>query len=126
MHAFIFFLDSQRYLWFLFSVQNVLKVVLYYVLIFSSFITSPGFIPETTGRKAESDIEEELEVLIRPLDELWFLWGIDSGVWSWFGNSLITPNVNDRVRGGAGTVETTFFFPELSVWTTCKIFIKNA
>ena len=27
-------------------------------------------LPETTGRKAESDIEEELEVLIRPLDEL--------------------------------------------------------
>ena len=108
----------------IFCSQCIKRIIV--LLIFSSFITSPGFIPETTGRKAESDIEEELEVLIRPLDELWFLWGIDSGVWSWFGNSLITPNVNDRVRGGAGTVETTFFLPELSVWTTCKIFIKNA
>ena len=81
-------------------------------------------LPETTGRKAESDIEEELEVLIRPLDELWFLWGMDSDVWSWFGNSLITPNVNARGRDGAGAAGTTFFFPELSVWTTYKNFYK--
>ena len=50
--------------------SHCIKSIIVLSAYFSSFITSPGFIPETTGRKAESDIEEELEVLIRPLDEL--------------------------------------------------------
>ena len=45
-------------------IKSIIALLIFPVLL------HPLGLPETTGRKAESDIEEELEVLIRPLDEL--------------------------------------------------------
>ena len=70
-----------------------------------------------TGSDPLSDIELELGILCR-LEHNWeFLWGMDS-IWSWFGNSLMTPNVEALWRGAGTGTETTFFFPDWSAWTT--------
>ena len=74
-------------------------------------------VPAMTGSDPLSDIELELGILCR-LEHNWeFLWGMDS-IWSWFGNSLMTPNVEALCRGAGTGTETTFFFPDWSACTT--------